>query len=197
MAWGLTKIHIPGYKVVFYMVVITLFFNAGSIPSFLLIKNLGLLNSHWSLIWSGATTAWNLIVVRNFLAAIPSEMEESAKMDGCGDLRVFSQIILPLSKPAIATFLLFFSVKHWNNYFNALLYISDTKKWTLQLLIKQLVVDADASGAGMAAATDALLPPQETVRMASVILATAPILLVYPFLQKYFAKGVMMGSIKG
>ena len=196
MAWGLTKKEVPGHKIFFYMVVVTLFFNAGHIPSYLLVQNLKLMNSHWALILTSMTSACNLIVVKNFLQTIPEEIIESAQMDGCGELRVFGLIVLPLSKPCIATFLLFFAVKHWNTYFNALLYLSDTTKWTLQLLIKQLVVDADASGIGQALTAEAV-PPQETVRMASIILAILPIMIVYPFLQKHFAKGVMLGSIKG
>jgi len=123
-------------------------------------------------------------------------MEESARIDGCNDLQVFFRIILPLSMPVIATFTLFFMVRHWNTYFNALIYISDTKKWTLQLMVKQLVIDSDASGIGQTLGGD-LAPPQETMRMASVVLSMLPIMCVYPFLQKHFAKGVMLGSIKG
>lgn len=196
MAYGLTKTYVPGYRVIYGMVILTLFFSAGVIPTYLMIKNYGLLNSQWSLILGSMTSAWYLVVARNFLLTIPASLEEAACLDGCSEIGTFIRVILPLSMPAIATLTLFFAVAHWNTYFNAMLYISDTKKWTLQLLIKQLVIDSDGMGIGQAVDTDSK-PPQETMRMAAVILAMIPIVIVYPFLQKHFAKGVMMGSIKG
>jgi putative aldouronate transport system permease protein len=195
-AYGLTKTKIPGFRIFHTMVIITLFFNAGTIPTFLVVRNLHLLNSLWALILPVLTSAWDIVVVRSFFMSIPSTLEESARIDGCNDLGVFFRIILPLSMPVIATFTLFFAVHHWNTYFNALIYISDTKKWTLQLMVKQLVIDSDASGIGQSAGNDTA-PPQETMRMASVVLSMLPIMCVYPFLQKHFAKGVMIGSIKG
>jgi len=196
MAYGLTKKHVPGYRLIYGMVIVTLFFSAGEIPTYLIVRSYGLLNSYWALILTALTSAWNLVVVRSFLMNLPSSYEESAMLDGCNDLQTFARIIIPLSAPAIATFTLFFAVAHWNTYFNAMLYISDTKKWTLQLLIKQLVIDSDGMGIGQAMTSDSA-PPQETMRMAAVILSMLPILVVYPFLQKHFAKGVMVGSIKG
>jgi putative aldouronate transport system permease protein len=195
-AYGLTKTHVPGFKFCHAMVIITLFFNAGTIPTFLVVRNLHLLNSLWALIFSALTSAWDIVVVRSFFMSLPPSLEESAKLDGCNDLDIFFRIVLPLSMPVIATFTLFFAVRHWNTYFNALIYISDTKKWTLQLMVKQLVIDSDASGIGQSAGTDTA-PPQETMRMASVVLSMIPIMCVYPFLQKHFSKGVMLGSIKG
>jgi putative aldouronate transport system permease protein len=197
-AYGLTKIKIPGYRLIHTMVIITLFFNAGTIPTFLVVRNLHLLNTLWALILSSLTSAWDIVVVRSFFMSIPNTLEESARIDGCNDLGVFFRIILPLSMPVIATFTLFFAVRHWNTYFNALIYISDTSKWTLQLMVKQLVIDSDASGIGqtIGSGNDAA-PPQETMRMASVVLSMLPIMCVYPFLQKHFAKGVMLGSVKG
>lgn len=196
MAYGLTKTYVPGFKWIYGLVIVTLFFNAGIIPTYLVVRGLGLINHYASLILVTLTSAWNLVVVRSFLLSIPSSLEESASLDGCNDIGIFIRIVLPLSMPAIATFTLFFAVAHWNTYFNALLYISDTKKWTLQLLIKQLVIDSDGMGIGQAVDNDAA-PPQETMRMAAVILSMLPIVVVYPFLQKHFAKGVMIGSIKG
>jgi putative aldouronate transport system permease protein len=195
MAYGLTRKGVPGRRLVYGLVIMTLFFNAGIIPTYLVVRKLGLLNSYWSLILTSLTNAWSLIVVKSFMESIPADLEASARIDGCTDFGVFLRIIIPLSMPAVAAFTLFFAVHHWNTYFNALIYISDTRKWTLQLLIKQLVIDADAMGAGRTESDAA--PPQETVRMASIMLSMAPILVVYPFLQKHFAKGVMLGSIKG
>jgi putative aldouronate transport system permease protein len=195
-AYGLTKTRVPGFRAFHTLVIITLFFNAGTIPTFLLVRNLRLLNSLWALILPVLTSAWDIVVVRSFFLSIPGTLEEAARIDGCNDLGVFFRIVLPLSMPVIATFTLFFAVRHWNTYFNALIYISDTQKWTLQLMVKQLVIDSDASGIGQSVGADTA-PPQETMRMASVVLSMLPIMCVYPFLQKHFAKGVMIGSVKG
>jgi putative aldouronate transport system permease protein len=192
MAYGLTKKTLPGRKVLLGGVVFTLVFSAGILPNYLLVKEMGLLNSYWALIWPALTNAWSLIVVKSFMDSLPPELEEAARIDGCTDLGVFFRIVIPLSMPAIAAFTLFFAVSHWNTYFNALIYLSDSKKWTLQVLVKTLVIDSDSQGS-----SDSGLVPQETIRMASIVLAMAPILIVYPFLQKHFTKGVMLGSVKG
>ncbi|HZG86705.1 carbohydrate ABC transporter permease [Paenibacillus sp.] len=198
-AYALTKKSMPGRNLMMSAVVFTLVFNAGILPNYLLIKELGLLNSLWSLIWSGLTSAWSLIVIKSFLESLPPELEEAARIDGCSEIGVFWRIVIPLSMPAIAAFTLFFAVAYWNTYFNALIYVSDSEKWTLQVLVKSLVIDSDSNGVGAAGASggDGAFLPQETIRMASIVLAMAPILLVYPFLQKHFAKGVMLGSVKG
>lgn len=197
-AYALTKKSMPGRSIMLGAVIFTLVFNAGILPNYLLIKELGLLNSLWALIWSGLTNAWSLILIKSFLESIPSELEEAARIDGSSDIGVFLRIIVPLSMPAVATFTLFFAVQYWNTYFNALIYVSDSAKWTLQVLVKSLVIDSDSNGVGEAGAGgDEAFLPQETIRMASIVLAMVPILLVYPFLQKHFAKGVMIGSVKG
>jgi putative aldouronate transport system permease protein len=198
LAYALTKKGMPGRGMMLSAVIFTLVFNAGIVPSYILIKELGLLNSYWSLIWSGLTSAWSLIVIKSFLESLPPELEDSARIDGCSDLGVFLRIVIPLSMPAIAAFTLFFAVTHWNTYFNALIYLSDSKKWTLQVLVKTLVIDSDSNGVGQAGAGgDDRTLPQETIRMAAIMLSMAPILVIYPFLQKHFAKGVMLGSVKG
>jgi putative aldouronate transport system permease protein len=197
-AYALTKKTMPGRNLMLSAVVFTLVFNAGILPNYMLVKSLGLLNSYWSLIWPSLTSAWSLIVIKSFLESLPAELEDSARIDGCSDIGVFLRIVIPLSMPAIAAFTLFFAVSYWNVYFNALIYLTDSKKWTLQVLIKTLVIDSDSNGVGQAGAVgDSQVLPQETIRMASIVLAMLPILAVYPFLQKHFAKGVMLGSIKG
>lgn len=199
MAYALTKKTLPGRNITLTLVVFTLVFNAGIVPNYLLIKELGLLNSHWALILFSLSNAWSLIVIKSFMDSLPKELEDAAKIDGCTDIGVFLRIIIPLSLPAIAAFTLFFAVAHWNTYFNALIFLTDSKKWTLQLLVKTLVIDSDSTGVGQMGTSggeEAMLP-QETIRMASIVLAILPILLVYPFIQKYFAKGVMLGSVKG
>lgn len=196
-AYVLTKKHVPGRKLMLGGVVFTLVFNAGILPNYLLMKEMNLLNSHWSLILSGLTNAWSLIVIKGFLDSLPPELEDAARIDGCSDIGVFWRIVIPLSMPAIAAFILFFAVSYWNTYFNALVYLSDAKKWTLQVLVKSLVIDSDSNGVGAAGGSDDRVLPQETIRMASIVLAMVPILIIYPFLQKHFAKGVMLGSVKG
>lgn len=196
LAYALTKKQMPGRGLMLIGVIFTLVFSAGIVPSYLLIKQLGLLNSYSALIWPALTNAWSLLVIKSFMESLPAELEDAAKIDGCSDIGVFLRIVIPLSLPAIAAFTLFFAVSHWNTYFNALIYISDSKKWTLQVLIKTLVIDSDTIGVGQSGGDDRLVP-QETIRMASIMLAMAPILVVYPFLQKHFAKGVMLGSVKG
>ncbi|TVY09164.1 carbohydrate ABC transporter permease [Paenibacillus cremeus] len=196
-AYVLTKKHVPGRKLMLGGVVFTLVFNAGILPNYLLMKEMNLLNSHWSLILSGLTNAWSLLVIKGFLDSLPPELEEAARIDGCSDIGVFWRIVIPLSMPAIAAFFLFFAVSYWNTYFNALVYLSDAKKWTLQVLVKSLVIDSESNGVGAGGGSDDRVLPQETIRMASIVLAMVPILIVYPFLQKHFAKGVMLGSVKG
>ncbi|MFE5318427.1 carbohydrate ABC transporter permease [Paenibacillus sp. NPDC056579] len=197
MAYGLTEKKLPHRRWIYGLVVFSLVFSAGIIPTFLLVKELGLMNSYWSLIIPSLTNAWSLIVVKSFMDSLPIEVIESAKIDGCNDLGVFWKIVIPLSMPALAAFVLFFAVAHWNTYFNALMFLTDSKKWTLQVLVKSLVLDNSATVAGMESSIGDSTPPSETVRSASIILAILPILVVYPFLQKHFAKGVMLGSVKG
>lgn len=197
MAYGLTKKGMPHRGFIMGIVITALLFSAGIVPNYLLVKNLGLINSHWALILSVLTNSWSLIVAKSFIEALPYELEESAKIDGCTDLGIFFRIIVPLSTASIATLTLFFAVSHWNTYFNALIYLTDSEKATLQIYVKTLLVDASTSGAGSTGDADMLNIPSETVRMATVVLAMLPILLVYPFVQRYFVKGIMLGSIKG
>ena len=198
-AYGLTKRQMPFWNLLSGMVVFSLLFSPGIIPNYLMVKAVGLINSRWALILPVITNAWSLIIARSFLDSIPKELDESAKMDGANDIGIFLRIIVPLSTAAIATLTLFFAVGHWNVYFNALVYLTDPDKRTLQVYVKALLVDSSTGGAGELAATglDVMNMPSESVRLATVVLAMLPILLVYPFLQRYFIKGVMLGAIKG
>ncbi|MDU2242567.1 MAG: carbohydrate ABC transporter permease [Paenibacillus sp.] len=198
MAYGLSR-KIIGQQTIMFMVLFTMLFSAGMIPSYLVVKETGLLDSIWALIIPSAIAPFNLIIVRQFFMGIPREIEESAIMDGANDLSIFARIILPLSKPVLATFTLFYAVGHWNNYFSGILYLNDATKWPIQVILRQIVVQSDAINA-LGVANQAMLespPPPETVQMAAILVATVPILIIYPFLQKHFAKGVMVGSIKG
>ena len=195
-AYGISKQDLPGRKFINVFLIITLLLNAGIIPNYILIRNLNLINSLWAVILTMLTSAWNVIVVRSFLMSLPHELEEAAMIDGYNDIQTFFNIIIPLSLPCLASFLLIFVVQYWNVYFNSMLYISNPKKWTLQVLVKTLIVDASSDAAGMMSGDEKMMP-QETIRYAAVMLSIFPILLVYPYLQKYFISGITLGAIKG
>lgn len=197
MAYALSKPQLPGSRIFNNLVVFTLVFSAGIVPAYILVKGIGLIDNLWALILPSLTSAWNLIVVKNFMKSLPAEVEEAALIDGCNDLEVFARIVLPLSMASIAAFTLFFAVANWNAYFAPMVYISDSRKWTLQVLLKSMIIDSESIGYGYSQSVDQRVPPQETVKMATIVLTMLPILVVYPFLQKYFAKGVMIGAIKG
>jgi putative aldouronate transport system permease protein len=194
-AFALTR-QIHGQKLMMLGVLFTLLFSAGMIPTYLVVKETGLLDSLWSLILPVAIAPFNLIVVRQFFKGIPNEMQEAAIMDGANDLFIFWKIILPLSKPALAAFALFYAVDHWNKYFAAILYLNNPKMWTVQVVLRQIVIQNDSNAFGAASLMENP-PPPETIQMAAILMATLPILFVYPFLQKHFVKGVMVGSVKG
>jgi putative aldouronate transport system permease protein len=192
MAYGLARSG-RGIRIVVYLVLFTLLFTPGIIPSYLMVKQLGLLGSYASLILPVAINPFNLIVMRQFFMEIPSELMDSARIDGAGELRVLWSIVLPLSKPVIAVIGLFYAVSYWNQFFNALLYLNDNSEWPLQLIVRMYVLQ----GSSLNAAGDGTNLVPQTLQMAVVILAVIPILLVYPFLQRYFTSGVLSGAIKG
>jgi len=193
MAYGLSKPWLPKRSILNFMVLFTMLFSGGIIPTYLVVKNLHLLDSYWALFLTGAIAPFNLIVLRSFFQNVPSELEEAARIDGCGELRLYYRIMLPLSLPAIATFTLFYAVHNWNAYFNAILYLNESSKWPLQVYLRQLLYQAEASAENV----DDALKFTPAVRMAAVVMTAAPLLVVYPFLQKYFNQGMLMGSVKG
>lgn len=196
MAYALARRDLDGRKVVNFMVVFTMLFHGGMIPTFLVVKELGLIDTYASLILPSAISAFNMIILKTFFQNIPDGLEESAKIDGCNDFGILFRIVLPLSLPALATIGLFYAVTYWNTYMNAILYLDDSAKWPIQVLLRQIVVLA--SGMDHSATLDAAAPPpDQTIKMAVIVVATLPILCVYPFLQKHFAKGAMLGSMKG
>ncbi|MET3205955.1 carbohydrate ABC transporter permease [Pseudarthrobacter sp. S3] len=172
----------------------TLLFAPGLIPSFLMIRELGLLDSLWSLILPGAFGAFNFVVMRSFFMNIPGELIESARIDGASDWQILWKIVLPLSKAVVAVVGLFYAVGFWNSFFNALLYINDHSKWPIQLLLRNFVVQGSGAADQLGITTT---PPPQSIQMAVVVVALVPILMVYPFLQKHFAKGVITGAVKG
>ncbi|MEK3724527.1 carbohydrate ABC transporter permease [Paenibacillus sp. FSL H8-0034] len=197
MAYPLARTGLMWRKPIMMMIVFTMLFSGGMIPSFLVVKSLGMLGTYWSLLIPGAISAFNLIILKNFFQQLPDGLEESAKIDGCNDLMILLRIVLPLSLPAIATFALFYAVGHWNTFFQAILYINDSDKWPIQVLLRQIVILSMGSVGDASSMGESYVPPGETTKMATIVVATVPILLVYPFLQKHFAKGVLLGSVKG
>ncbi|SDE20505.1 putative aldouronate transport system permease protein [Paenibacillus sp. UNCCL117] len=193
MAYGLSKSWLRGRRTMNFMVLFTMIFAGGMIPTYLVIKELGLLNSYWALYLNTAIAPFNLIVMRSFFQSIPAELEESARIDGCSELRLFWRIVIPLSMPSIATFTLFYAVFNWNTYFFAILFINDSSDWPLQVFLRQMLIETD-SGMEADAGTFQYTP---AVKMAAVIVTALPLLIVYPFLQKHFNKGMMLGSVKG
>lgn len=197
MAYALSRRYMVGQSIVMNMIVFSMLFSGGMIPTYLVVKSLGLLDSYLAVMLPTAISAFNLIVVKSFFQEIPNELLESARIDGCTDLGVLWRIVLPLSKPVIATFALFYAVGHWNDFFNALLYLNDAKKWPMQVLLRQIVLLATGNMDMSTMDPTYVKPPDQTIKMAVIVVATLPILLVYPFLQKHFAKGVMLGAVKG
>lgn len=179
------------------MVVITMFFGGGLIPTYLLMQKLGFVNSVWALIIPGAISTWNLIIMRTSFSSIPASLEESAKIDGANDFTILFKIIIPLSLPVIAVMVLYYGVAHWNAWFNAMIYLRKRELYPLQLILREILVDSRTEGM----MTDvSILEKQymsETIKHATIIVSTLPILCSYPYLQKYFVKGVMIGALKG
>jgi len=196
MAYGLSRTsHVPGTKFILILVLATLLFNAGIIPNYLLVRYLGLLNTYPSLIVPGLISAFNLVVVRQFFMSIPEDLTDAAMIDGANPWQVFWHIILPLSKAVLAVVALFYGVALWSDYFNALLYLNDTAMWPIPLVLRLYVLQGQAlTGAEQGGQP---VPPAQTIQMAVVVIATVPILVVYPFLQRYFVRGVLSGAIKG
>ncbi|WP_291292131.1 carbohydrate ABC transporter permease [Enterococcus sp.] len=195
MAYALSRKYLHGRGIFNFIVVFTMLFSGGMIPTFILVQSLGLIDSIWSLILPGVVSAYNMIIMRNFFQGIPDSLEESAKMDGCSDWGVFFRIILPLSLPSIATISLFYAVAYWNTFQSAILYINDSSKWPIQVLLRQIVIVS--SGMNADASSVDVVPPAQSVKMAVITIATLPMLIAYPFVQKYFVKGAMVGSVKG
>ncbi|MCR6111865.1 carbohydrate ABC transporter permease [Bacillus sp. A301a_S52] len=196
MGYGLSRRDLVGRRYITFFVIFTMLFNGGMIPTFLVVQQTGLMNSLLALIIPVSINAFNMIILRSFFQNLPDGLEESAKIDGCNDFSILFRIVIPCSKPAIATISLFYAVTYWNTYMHAILYISDSSKWPVQVLLRQIVVLASGLNYDGAAYTD-IPPPEQTVKMATIVVATIPVLLVYPFLQKYFAKGALLGSVKG
>jgi putative aldouronate transport system permease protein len=196
-AYPLSKRHLPGIGFIMVLFIFTMLFNGGIIPNYLLMKQLHLINSLWSLMLPALISVFNLLVIKSYYESLPEALEESARMDGARNLTILFRVVMPLSGPVIATIALFYAVYFWNDYFNPMLYINDPGLKPLQLYLRDIVMDADSSSALNKSVDDMMNTSPEGVRSATVIASIIPMLLVYPYLQKHFVKGVLIGSVKG
>lgn len=204
-AYALSRVDFYGRKLFMNFMLVTMFLSGGLIPSYLLIKNLGMFNTVWAMVIPNAASVYNIVVTRTFFqSAIPREMEEAAIIDGCSNFKLFMRIILPLSMPIVAVMALFYGVGHWNSYFNALIYLSDKASYPLQMVLREILVLQDlsstASGTVSSSVAELIYSKQQLVQVIKygvMLVSTLPVIIAYPFLQKYFVKGVMVGSLKG
>lgn len=197
LAYPLSKLHLPGRKWLMIFILIPMYFTGGTIPQYLWVKQLGILDTPWSLIWPVLISTYNVIILRNFFASIPASLEESAYLDGCNDFQILWRIVLPLSTAALATISLFYAVSRWNNISDVRYYINKNPKYyTLQLRLYQMIFanDINTEVSMLEGGKNAVLSDQ--IKTTAIVFSTVPILLVYPFLQRYFVQGVMIGAIK-
>lgn len=193
----LAKKTLPFRKTITLFVLFTMFFSGGLIPHYLLIEQLGLMGSRWALILPMLTSAWYLLIARNFISTIPESLEEAAMVDGAGIGRVMFQIVLPLSLPIIAVITLWSAIGHWNAWFDAMLYNRANDQMVLQLLLRRILIDNSRDVMGEIMIQSSQMTTPDTVKAASIVVTTIPIACVYPFLQKYFVKGIHVGAVKG
>ncbi|MFE2933421.1 carbohydrate ABC transporter permease [Streptomyces sp. NPDC059278] len=194
MAYGLSRRDVTGSRFILMTALFTMLFNAGIIPNFLLVKGLGLYDTYAALVMPTLVSAFNLVVLRSFFMNLPDELYDAAKVDGASDFRILVRIVLPLSKAVLAVISLFYAVTYWNAFFNSLLYLNDSDKWPLPMVLRTYVLQGQSLNA---ASAGEVLAPQQAVQMAVLVIAVVPILCVYPFLQRYFTKGVLTGAVKG
>ena len=197
-AYPLSKARLRGGKVMMVLVLFTMIFAAGMIPSFLLVQGLGLLDNRLALILPALVSAYNCIIMKNFFLSIPESLEESARIDGANDIRIFFSIIVPLSKATIATIALFMAIAYWNDYFSTVLYIRSSDKWALQAVLRNMLTNTQQAMAQAGVnVINTSNTNSETIKAGTIVISTVPILVVYPFVQKYFVTGVMIGGVKG
>lgn len=196
-AYPLSKSHFRGRNWMMNLVIVTMLFGGGMIPSYIVYQAYGLLDTYWALILPGLISPFNMIIIKKFFSGLPLELDEASYMDGANDLQIFTKVALPLSKPVIASISLFYGVGFWNDYFGSMIYLQTPEKYPIQIQLRSIIlltstisdtmIDYDMNGT----------PPDKAVKMACTVIATVPILMVYPFVQKYFTKGVMVGAVKG
>lgn len=196
-AYFLSRKNVMLKNAVMVMIVITMFFSGGIIPFYLTVKMLGMYNSLWALIIPTGISTYNLIIMRTSFMAIPDSMEEAAVIDGAGHIRVLTLIVLPLSKSIVAVMVLYYGVAHWNEWFNAMVFLTDRAKFPLQLVLREILIQNDTQAMMQGVSVSDGISVQESVKYAVIVVATVPVLCIYPFLQKYFVKGVLVGALKG
>lgn len=196
-AYALSKPQLPGRRFFNTMIVFTMLFSGGMIPTYLVVSGLHLTDTFWALWLPGCVSAYNMILIRTTISAIPKELEEAAVVDGCNYFQSFCKIVLPLIKPTIATFSLFYAVGYWNSYFDATIYINESSMWPIQVWLRQIVLLSSGGFSDASSVSDLGYIPPQNISYAVIVFATIPILLVYPFVQKFFEKGMMSGSVKG
>lgn len=197
LAWALSRRGTVGNRPMLLLVLISLLFAPGLIPTYLAVRQFGLIDSYWALILPTAVSAFNVIVVRSFFVNLPEELIDSARIDGASEWQIFRMIALPLSRAALAVIGLFYAVGYWNAFFNALLYLNDAAKWPLQMVLRTYVVQGTEMGTAEMGSVVEAAPPQTTIQMAILVISIVPIVCVYPFLQRHFAKGMLTGAVKG
>jgi putative aldouronate transport system permease protein len=195
LAYGLSRPGSFAHRPVLMVVVGALLFTPGIIPGYLTVDMLGLIDSYWAVILPAVVSAFNVVILRAFFMEIPTELVESARIDGASDGQIFGRIVLPLSKAVLSVIGLFYAVGYWNAFFSALLYLNDSAKWPIQLVLRTYVVNQQQLGVDQVGTAN--LPPQEALQMAILVISIVPILLVYPFIQRHFSKGVLVGAVKG
>ena len=196
-AYFLSRKNVKYQKIISIYIIITMFLNGGMIPFYFVVKSVGLENSLWSLILPTAVNTFNLMILRVAFASVPDSLEESAKLDGANHLTIMLKIVLPVSKASIAVIILYYAVANWNAWFNAMLFLIDRPKYPLQLVLREILINNDTSAMTGGADVGELEFVGETIKYAIIIISTLPILCLYPFIQKYFTKGVMIGAVKG
>ncbi|MGG4091204.1 carbohydrate ABC transporter permease [Paenibacillus lautus] len=195
-AYALSKTKMVMGKPILMLIVFTMFFNGGMIPTFLVVKELGFVNTIWGMVLPGAVGTWNLLIMRTFFMGMPQELEESGKIDGLSEIGIFFRIVLPLSKPVLATIGLYYAVGMWNNFMGPLLYLRDADMQPLQVILRNIVLSGQLTGTDGPVVGD-IVVVEDGLKFATIMVSTLPILLVYPFIQKYFVKGALIGSVKG
>lgn len=196
-AYPLSRSNLKGRSIIMTFILFTMYFSPGLIPEYLNIKNLGLMGSAWSLILPGALSAYNMIILRSFFQSIDSSLYEAAFLDGCSEFKTLIKIVLPLTTPALATLSLFYAVGRWNGFHDVLFYISDTKLFTVQMKLKQMLDASTTVNPGESSSLMAQNVTPENIKAASIVISMIPMIIAYPFVQKHFTKGIMLGSVKG
>ncbi|WP_010271080.1 carbohydrate ABC transporter permease [Paenibacillus senegalensis] len=197
LAYPLSKKPMPGRNIILFLIVFTMLFSGGLIPLYLVVRATGLLDTIWAMIIPGMVSAFNMLIMKTFFENLPDEIEDAARVDGCGDISTLIRIVVPLSTPIIATMGLFYGVTHWNEYFKGIMYLNDRTLYPIQVVLRNMIQTASVSSELAVQSSVVQELPPETIKMAVVVVALLPIVAIYPFLQKYFMKGMLLGAVKG